>query len=65
MQFSWFGIPSTLLLFTLGSSLMADDTARSVEGGSKRRRWGRVGAVEFGGAHGFTSATWHNRGLRP
>lgn len=30
MQFSWFGIPSTLLLLTLGSSLMAVDTTRSL-----------------------------------
>lgn len=53
MKFSWFGIPSTLLLFTLGSSLMADDTARSLfdfTGSEAAKEWQNINDGVMGGA---------------
>lgn len=52
MRFSWFGIPSTLLLFALGSSLMADDTARSLfdfTAADAAREWQNINDGVMGG----------------
>jgi monofunctional biosynthetic peptidoglycan transglycosylase len=52
MQFSWFGIPSTLLLFTLGSSLMAVDTTRSLfdfAAAGAAREWQSINDGVMGG----------------
>ena len=57
-------LPTLLSMFrTCWKSLILADVL--VEGGSKRRRRGSVGAVEFGSAHGFITAKWQDTRRQP